>query len=875
MNQSYRLFFHPGEVVEIRGLGASGKNRVWSGHASGPGTVSGYFDNEDAFAKAAEALDAAELRGIYFTLNPVNPALIARAANRLKASPKSTTQDPDAVCIRWLPVDLDPKRPSDISATDQEVAQAEATAKQLAAWLEGEMGFARAIRGFSGNGFHLVYRLPDLPNDEETHKLIVAAVAVLAARYTSAAVDVDVKVGNPARIWKLYGTVGRKGDHTAERPHRRSYLFAGQPQTLNDVPITGIEQLKKLAALVASTTASPPGAPGKGPAAASAIPPGAPPAGGSARPMSRKELGPIDMERYLGHHGIAYNVKADGNKTLYRLDRCLFDPNHGKNEASIVVPQQGAILYQCFHASCKDKRWKDARRQISGDKPIAEFCAGYDPEWKPPAQVGTGMLKGLAAPADPAAGVVVTAGSAPDLPTPEAMDPKEFYEKRGKRPVFVPWYLTQYLAKYLHPIVHTAGQFYRYQAGVWQEFPSTVIAHISAMALKDQVQAGWIDGAIKILGAVVNREEKEWPSHPMLLNVQNGMLDVAAGALVPHDPRYGSRTQLPVRFDPEAFSERWHRFVAQVFADDPTRGKYSVLQQYFGYCLLSDCRFQKALFLYGTGANGKSTVMDVLQAMVGVGNTSTLSLTDLTQRFKSQFMQHKLVNVSTETNTRDPLVMDVFKAVVSGDPITAEQKYGQPYQFRPFAKFVIAMNDAPVVPDKSYGLSRRMLVLNFNWRIPDDQQNPDMAKLLIQEIDGIFTWSVEGLATLLRHNGFRVPDRVVEDTDHLLETMNPLLIFVKECCEVYPAAACSTLEMWRAYAQWCADGKNRPLGRNKFYDQLRMLFPGVTSKLVKISKAGEPEKHERQFVGFKLDAQGRELAERAERIRKREERLFE
>ena len=105
----YDLFFSPGEVAEIRAIGCSGKNAAWEGFCRGvPGVIAGYFDNAEDFEKAAVGLDKARPAGVYFTLNPVNPSLLARAVNRLIASPKSTTTDKDTKVLRWLPVDLDP-----------------------------------------------------------------------------------------------------------------------------------------------------------------------------------------------------------------------------------------------------------------------------------------------------------------------------------------------------------------------------------------------------------------------------------------------------------------------------------------------------------------------------------------------------------------------------------------------------------------------------------------------------------------------------------------------------------------------------------------------------------------------------------------------
>jgi P4 family phage/plasmid primase-like protien len=848
--QIYPLFFASGEVCEIRAIGAQGKNPGWEGFAKS--IVSGYYDNPDAFDKGVGILDKAQARGVYFTINPVNPALIARASNRLKV-PKSTTQDADIVCVRWLPIDLDPKRPADISSTESEVQAAVSVGKEIAAWLEGDLGFAKAIRAYSGNGFHLLYRLPDLPNNDATHKIIVAAMAAIKAKYDSDTVDIDPAVVNPARIWKCYGTTGRKGDPTTDRPHRKSTLFPKQPSILADVPITKLDALMKLA----SQALTPP-SPGNSPPPASA---GAAPTKttGVATRFKESTLGPVNMEAYLGHHGIGYTIKQKGVQTLYCLDHCLFNPDHDQGQASIITAPTGPLIYQCFHASCKDKRWKDAKARISGDKSIAEFCAGYDPGWKPPKQTGTGAMADLTVRSE------LAVQSEAAVEPPEKIDPTEFFEKRGKRPVFVPMFLARYLAAYLTPLVHTAGGFWRYEKGVWKPFADTILSQIMVAVMKERVQADMMTNTLKILRGLINREEDMWPKDMNLINVANGMLDIRTMKLIPHDPIYGSRTQLPVNYNALAFSQRWWDFLLEIFPDDDNYAKRGLLQQFFGYCLLRDCRYQKALFLYGTGANGKSTVLDVLQAMVGRENTSSLSLADLTQRFKAQFLREKLINLATETNTRDPLATELLKAIISGDPITAEQKYGEQFQFRPFAKFITAMNDAPVIPDKSYGFGRRIIVLTFEKRFTDEEIKPRMADYLIEEIEGVFNWAVMGLTALLKKDGFLIPNEVGKATSDFMETLNPLLIFVNEMCEVHDAVSVPTMELWECYAEWCADGKNRPLGRNRFLDQVRQTFPRVKS-----DKIGEARV--RTLVGIGLTPQAQAwTAERKARFRRREE----
>jgi len=235
-----KLFFQPGEVTEIRALGLRGKG-PWDGFAGGPvGIVSGYFDDPEKFKRAALELDKAGATGVYFTVNPCNKALMARSANRLIASPKRTTTDAEIECLRWLPVDLDPVRPAGISATNDELGAALELARGVAEWMEEEMGFFRGIRGASGNGYHIVYRLPDLPNTPENVGLIRSALLAIRHQFPSnenPKVDIDVTVFNPARIWKIYGTTARKGDNIPDRPHRKSFLFDNNPERLDEVPV--------------------------------------------------------------------------------------------------------------------------------------------------------------------------------------------------------------------------------------------------------------------------------------------------------------------------------------------------------------------------------------------------------------------------------------------------------------------------------------------------------------------------------------------------------------------------------------------------------------------------------------------------------------
>ncbi|MFC1895609.1 phage/plasmid primase, P4 family [Thermodesulfobacteriota bacterium] len=807
----YSLFFHHGEVVEIRGLGLSGNNAQWEGWAGGRGIVSGYFDNGPDFARAAEALDAAGASGVYFTLNPCNADLIARSQNRLVAAGKKgpLTGDRDIKCVRWLPIDIDPRRAAGISSSQSELEDAKTVAANVKQWLGEEMGFPKPIGACSGNGYHILYRLPDFaPADDilGPQKVISRALPALNEKFGDNPVEIDLAVSNASRIWKLYGTMARKGDSTADRLHRKSYLFSSAPDTLDDVPVLSRALLDKLAELAPQDRHT---------STAHARPPAASTSTLTKR-MHPDDLGVLDVEAYLEHYGVDIKGKKEkGAAVFYLLEKCVFDPSHRGGDAAIVTtPDPSHLLYTCFHNSCKGRTWKQARARISGGEPIAPFFSNYNPNWQPPTEVGTGLLKSLTT-----AGSENKAGS-PAVPGPDEIDPREFYQKRGKREVFTVAYMARYLAAWLDPIVHTDGIFWRYSGGVWSPFPQNSLNNIIHRALKDGVQAAWFKNSREVLAAAINREEKDWPHHENLVNLSNGMLDMEIMQLIEHAPKYGSRSQIPTPYEPEAEAEcpRWLEFLDEIFPEGPEKKR--LLQEFFGYVLMPTCRFEKALFMYGTGANGKSTVLKVLEEIVGERNVSHVSLDDLSHRFQVPYLKGRIVNIAAEVDTKEKAGTEVLKMAISGDTLEGEVKYGERVAFQSTTKFIFAMNSPPVIVDKSYGLSRRVVVLNFNRRFAPQERDRSLAEKLIGEKEGILAWAIEGARRLMANDAFTMSDDVERDTENFMASMNPVLLFLEEECIQGPSYKVPVTKLFDAYKTWCFKSAHRPLSKARFYEQI-------------------------------------------------------
>jgi len=214
----WETFIRPGEIIEARFIKVNGRM-----------TFSGYFDSHHDFCKSVQQTDKNQHAGAYVTLQVIDPRLIGRSFNRIKQT-DLTTSDKDVLFYRWLPVDIDPVRPAGISSSDKELSAAIALREIVAEYVVNEMRFSRPVKAMSGNGAHLLFRLPDLPANDQNKKMIKDILTGLSQEFDNETVKIDTSVFNPARIWKLYGTAARKGDqvpagpYREARPHRISYI---------------------------------------------------------------------------------------------------------------------------------------------------------------------------------------------------------------------------------------------------------------------------------------------------------------------------------------------------------------------------------------------------------------------------------------------------------------------------------------------------------------------------------------------------------------------------------------------------------------------------------------------------------------------------
>jgi hypothetical protein len=211
IERALAAFIEPGQVFEVRLL-----------HHNRKRTDSGYFDHPSHAATAIAGLQE-QYAGIYFTPNPVDPDLMARAHNRISPWAQLTTLDTNILRRRWLLIDIDPDRPSGISSTQEQLENALKLGVTVANMLELE-GWPRPYVNMSGNGCHLMYHI-DEPNTEAVRDAVHTFLKTLNGRFASLGCSLDTTVSNASRIFRIPGTWARKGDNIPARPHRKAHML--------------------------------------------------------------------------------------------------------------------------------------------------------------------------------------------------------------------------------------------------------------------------------------------------------------------------------------------------------------------------------------------------------------------------------------------------------------------------------------------------------------------------------------------------------------------------------------------------------------------------------------------------------------------------
>jgi putative DNA primase/helicase len=305
----------------------------------------------------------------------------------------------------------------------------------------------------------------------------------------------------------------------------------------------------------------------------------------------------------------------------------------------------------------------------------------------------------------------------------------------------------------------------------------------------------------------------------VLINLQNGTFEITKNsqALRKFRAKDFLTYQLPFEFDEAATCPKFQKYLDKVL---PEKELQNIVAEFLGYVFTKNLKMEKALLLYGFGANGKSVLFDVMNALLGRENIANFSMSNLLEEHNRALIAHKLLNYGSEitaTRTRDE-----FKNLVSTEPIQARLKYGNSFTMTDYAKLAFNCNELPRDFDHQHAYFRRLLIIPFRVTIPENEQDKTLAnKIIAQELAGVFNWIIAGLKRLLETEKFTESEIVRDTLESYKQESDSVACFIAE--NSYKPSATEYILLKNLYSDYrifCQDDGASPLKKTNFKHRL-------------------------------------------------------
>jgi putative DNA primase/helicase len=309
----------------------------------------------------------------------------------------------------------------------------------------------------------------------------------------------------------------------------------------------------------------------------------------------------------------------------------------------------------------------------------------------------------------------------------------------------------------------------------------------------------------------------------VLVNLLNGTLLITpeSRCIMPHDSSRPLFYVLPYDYDPAAKAPKWQNFLDEVLSD---RTKQMVLAEFMATSFISPrvIKVEKAMILFGSGANGKSVIFEVLTEILGQQNVSNYSLTSLSDEkgYHRAELTGKRMNWATEISTKMNTAM--FKALASREPIEARRPYGSAFIQDQIPPMVFNTNVLPRDVEHNSGFFRRFLIIDFPITIPPEKRNPSLAKEIIDtELPGVLNWVLEGMNRLLNQKGLTKSPSIENALNEYRKTSCSVSLFIEDIgFKPSSVDTVSLKELFRSYRQFCNENGLISVSTKTFSERL-------------------------------------------------------
>ena len=315
-------------------------------------------------------------------------------------------------------------------------------------------------------------------------------------------------------------------------------------------------------------------------------------------------------------------------------------------------------------------------------------------------------------------------------------------------------------------------------------------------------------------------DRKEFNQEKWVLNLENGLYNIQTGELSPHTPDFLSTIRIPVIYNPKADCPSIHLFFTEVLRKEDT----PVIEELFGYCLIPDYTIQRAFLFMGDGANGKSTLIELLKRFLGNENCTNISLQAIeSQRFAVADLFGKLANLYADIPSTKMPHVGLFKMLTGGDTIGAEKKFKDRFSFNNYARLIFSTNKPPKVDEDTLAFWRRWIFINFPNKFEGDKADKRLLQKLTKkaELSGLLNVTLRGLERLLNKQRYSYelsPDEIAEWHQ---KASDSIYAFVEDVCEANSDAWISKDDLYEAFLDYC-DKQNIPrIGKESFGRELK------------------------------------------------------
>ncbi|MEB6241873.1 phage/plasmid primase, P4 family [Staphylococcus gallinarum] len=323
------------------------------------------------------------------------------------------------------------------------------------------------------------------------------------------------------------------------------------------------------------------------------------------------------------------------------------------------------------------------------------------------------------------------------------------------------------------------------------------------------------------------------------IGVKNGVFNLETKRLEPFSERLVITSKIDTNYDPNAQSDLLESFIRDV--SDDNKDIESLLYQMVGYTLYSNNKFGVAFYLYSNGSNGKSSVMHIINNLVGDEHVTSLSIKELTDKFTKAHLYGSHLNLTDDVDT-DAIINNtgILKSLITGERINAQLKYGSPFDFVPRAKIILAGNELFATSDDSYGFFRRLIIVPMTRTFDNVNHNKDpfvLEKLNNDNVkSALLNKALNGLMEAINDNGITEPKISKEYKAQYRTDNSPIRQFIVYSEEQYISLFLgrTTSKAYKNYKEWCLENGFKPVDSNKFGRELKRI--GYSSKVSKLPR---------------------------------------